>query len=67
MGCTSLLPGGVALACGLVLVYFSARGLLPAPVQSAWAAASAWTATVLFMLQPVPQLLKNFTVRSMPR
>lgn len=58
---TSLLPGQLTLAAGCAAVAAEAAGCLPERLRGAWAATSAWTATALFMLQPVSQLVLNFT------
>lgn len=60
---TSLLPCQLTLAAGCAVMALEAAGRLPRRVQGLWTAASAWTATALFMLQPVSQLVVNFTVR----
>ena len=60
---TSLLPCQATLAAGCAAVALEAAGLLPLRLRGLWAATSAWTATALFMLQPVSQLVNNFTVR----
>ena len=59
---TSLLPCQATLAAGCAAVALEAAGLLPLRLRGLWAATSAWTATALFMLQPVSQLVNNFTV-----
>ena len=57
----SLLPSALTLAVGCGAAAADAAGRLPAALRGAWAAASAWTATALFMLQPISQLVVNFT------
>ena len=59
---TSLLPCQLTLAAGCTLAALEAAGRLPRALRGLWAATSAWTATALFMLQPVSQLVVNFTV-----
>lgn len=58
---TTLLPGQITLAAGCAVLAAETAGRLPPALRGAWAAASAWTATALFMLQPVSQLVVNFT------
>ena len=58
----TLLPCQLTLAAGCAVAALEAAGRLPAAARGLWAAASAWTATALFMLQPVSQLVLNFTV-----
>jgi lipid-A-disaccharide synthase-like uncharacterized protein len=58
---TTLLPCQLTLAAGCVLAALEATGRLPRALRGLWAATSAWTATALFMLQPVSQLVVNFT------
>ena len=62
-GSTTLLPCTLTLAAGVAVAAAEAAGRLPPAARGLWAAASAWTATALFMLQPVSQLVVNFTVR----
>ncbi|EFN52811.1 hypothetical protein CHLNCDRAFT_138476 [Chlorella variabilis] len=57
---TSMLPWQLTLAAGCAVVALESLGWLPAPLRGLWAAASAWTATALFMLQPISQLVRNF-------
>lgn len=57
----SLLPGQLTLAAGCAVLAAETAGRLPERLRGAWAATSAWTATALFMLQPVSQLVLNFT------
>lgn len=57
---TSVLPCQLTLAAGCAAVALEAAGRMPERLRGLWAAASAWTATALFMLQPVSQLVRNF-------
>lgn len=60
-GSTSLTPGGVALSLGCLLVSLEAFDKMPKVVANLWPSLSAWTATILFMLQPIAQLILNFS------
>lgn len=62
-GSHSLLPSLLALGAGCAAVALDSAGRLPPALQNVWGALSAWTATLLFMLQPVSQLVSNFRVR----
>lgn len=56
------IPTAVITAAGCILAAGEALGApLPPSLRNAWGSLSAWTATLLFMLQPVAQLLRNFT------
>jgi len=52
------LAGGLA---GGLLLYLDKRKLLPHRWSDLRSTLSAWTATLLFMLMPVPQLMNNFS------
>lgn len=63
-GSATILPSLCALCLGCTALGLDAAGWLPPALASAWGKLSAWTATLLFMLQPVSQLVRNFQVRS---
>ena len=58
-GSASLAPCAVTLAAACAAAAAEAAGRLPAAARGLWAAASAWTATALFCLQPISQLVQN--------
>lgn len=59
-GSATILPSLCALCLGCTALGLDAAGWLPPALASAWGKLSAWTATLLFMLQPVSQLVRNF-------
>jgi hypothetical protein len=62
LGLTSFLPSIITLSIGLTILGLDVAGRLPPQLKNVWGGLSAWTATLLFMLQPVSQLVKNFNV-----
>eukprot|EP00891_Asterochloris_glomerata_P000527 jgi/Astpho2/527/Aster-x0936 len=70
VGPTTMLPAMLASGGGLLLLAASRAGHLPEQMQHLWAAIPGWTATGLFMFQPVAQsmgwvqLLSMFIGRS---
>jgi hypothetical protein len=56
----SLLPSTLTFTAGCAALVAETAGALPPRLRGLWAATSAWTATALFMLQPVSQLARNF-------
>ena len=61
VGVDPLLPSLATTAVGCALAAGEAAGALPPALQGAWGKISAVTATLLFMLQPVAQLVRNLT------
>ncbi len=55
VGPTTMLPAILASGGGLLLLAASRAGHLPEQMQHLWAAIPGWTATGLFMFQPVAQ------------
>ncbi|KAK9809188.1 hypothetical protein WJX72_011049 [[Myrmecia] bisecta] len=60
----SLLPGYLCGGLGILFLLLEKLRKLPPQLQGAWASVPAWTATLLFMFQPVAQLVRNFAVPS---
>ncbi|GAB4814230.1 hypothetical protein N2152v2_001276 [Parachlorella kessleri] len=60
VGTPTLLPSLTTFGLGCAMLVLSAAGRLPPAIESAWSGLSAGTATLLFVLQPVAQLIKNF-------
>lgn len=56
----SLLPGAVAAACAAFLFIGKRTGWLGSPLQQLSGNLLGWTATMLFMFQPLAQLVRNF-------
>ncbi|KAI3431574.1 hypothetical protein D9Q98_004624 [Chlorella vulgaris] len=56
----SLVPCQLTLAAGCAALVLEGLGMLPPRLRGLWAATSACAATMLFMLQPVSQLVRNF-------
>jgi hypothetical protein len=61
LGHASWAPSLLTLSAGGALAALEARGAAPPALRDLWGALSAWTATLLFMLQPVAQLVANFS------
>ena len=55
---TTLLPGAVSVLAGLAMIFADRRGKLPQGVSAAWGSAAGWAATLLFMVQPLAQLVR---------
>ncbi len=62
VGTPTLLPSLTTFGLGCAMLVLSAAGRLPPAIESAWSGLAAGTATLLFVLQPVAQLIKNFQV-----
>lgn len=58
---STVLPGVLSAAGGIFLVLGLRTGWLSEDIRGAWAKASGWTATLLFMFMPIPQLQACFT------
>jgi hypothetical protein len=65
VGTPTMLPSLCTLGLGCAVLALGLAGKLPPAVESAWGGLSAWSATMLFMLQPVAQLHRNFSVSLM--
>lgn len=57
---TSILPGAAAAACAACLFLAKRKGWLGPQLQQLSSNLLGWTATMLFMFQPLAQLVRNF-------
>jgi hypothetical protein len=61
---TSLLPGVAAAVLGTLATVLNRGGALPVPLATLWSSMGGWAATLLFMFQPLAQLVCQSTYPS---
>lgn len=58
----STLPGAIAAGCAAALFVMKRLGRMPASLEPLSRNLLGWTATLLFMFQPLAQLVRHFTI-----